>query len=196
MKDIDSVRLRDYLDSDWSRLFEFSGHAAPRRSLFSVFSPRFAPVALIRLAYCCNRSGLPRIAKFFSFLNLVIFGLEVPARLMIGPGLVMPHTVGTILGAGYIGANVTLYQQVTLGAKIADFDYDVSKRPHIEDGAIITAGAKIIGPVRIGVGAIVGANAVVLADVPDNHLAVGVPARIEPLPTKDAEKSSSNPPLQ
>jgi serine O-acetyltransferase len=117
-------------------------------------------------------------AKLITLANFVVFGIEVPPRLQIGPGLVIPHTHGTILGAGWIGRNVTIYQQVTLGAKLADFAFDVSKRPHVCDGVIITAGAKILGPVRLGERAIVGANAVVLRDVPPDAVAVGVPARI------------------
>jgi serine O-acetyltransferase len=187
------MRLREYLEADWRRLFEFAKQPVPRRSMVSAFSPRFAPVVLIRVAQRCHAKGFRRLAKMFSFLNFLIFGLEVPARLQIGPGLVVPHTIGTILGAGYIGTNVTIYQQVTLGAKLADFEYDLTQRPHVEDGALITAGAKIIGPVRIGRGAVVGANAVVLEDVPDYHLAVGVPARISPLPMRsDAGDLSEN----
>ena len=116
--------------------------------------------------------------KLLSLINFVLFGIEVPARLSIGPGLVIPHTQGIVIGAGYIGSNVTIYQQVTLGAKLADFRYDVAQRPHVCDGVVLTAGAKVIGPVRIGERATVGANAVVLSDVPAGALAVGVPARI------------------
>ncbi|HEY8509889.1 MAG TPA: hypothetical protein VIL32_16110, partial [Steroidobacteraceae bacterium] len=82
------------------------------------------------------------------------------------------------IGAGYIGRNVTIYQQVTLGAKLADFEYDVGQRPHVCDGVVITAGAKVLGGVRLGERAIIGANAVVLSDVPADCVAVGVPARI------------------
>lgn len=177
-------RLRDYLDADWSRLFEFAGRTAPRRSFRSNFTPRFAPILLIRLAQRSYAKGYRRVASLFSLVNFLVFGLEVPARLSIGKGLVIPHTIGTILGAGHIGSNVTIYQQVTLGAKLADFEYDPAQRPRIEDGALITAGAKIIGPVRIGLFAVVGANAVVLNDVPDYHLAVGVPAQTKPLPDR------------
>lgn len=183
------MHLRAYLDADWARLLEFAQQPASPRPLFSAFSPRFAPVVLVRLAQRSHARGHRRLAKMFSLLNFLIFGLEVPSRLQIGPGLVIPHSIGTILGAGHIGSNVTIYQQVTLGAKLADFDYDVAQRPHIEDGALITAGAKIIGPVRIGRGAVVGANAVVLDDVPDRHLAVGVPARISPLPARTGDVS-------
>ncbi|QUM71327.1 serine O-acetyltransferase [Sphingopyxis granuli] len=173
--------LRTLLDADWRQLSNFAGSPAVRRKLSSNFSPRFMPVVILRIAQRLHVRGWPRIAKMFSLLNFLLFGLEAPARLSIGPGLVLPHTVGTILGARSIGANVTIYQQVTLGAKVADYDYVPEVRPLVEDGALITAGAKIIGPVTIGRGSVVGANAVVLEDVPPLHMAVGVPAAVKPL---------------
>ena len=176
------MSLAALVDADWKQLHSFAGQPVPCVGLVrKMLSPRYAPVAIVRLAQRCHAKGYRRLAKIFSFINVVIFGLEVPARLEIGPGLVIPHGIGTIIGAGYIGSNVTIYQQVTLGAKIADFDFDISQRPHIEDNVMITAGAKIIGPVRIGQGSIIGANAVVLTDVPQLHLAIGVPAQIRPL---------------
>lgn len=92
----------------------------------------------------------------------------------IGPGLFIQHGFSTGVDAEYIGANVWINQQVTIG-------YTPNKdgklaAPRIEDGATIYAGAKVLGGVRIGRNAIVGANAVVLKDVPDNAIAVGVPA--------------------
>lgn len=176
-----AMKLREYLDADWARLLEFGGQPIVRRRWRNNFSPRFAPVYFLRIAQRLHQKNATRLAKVFSFANFLIFGLEVPARLEIGSGLVLPHTHGTILGAGRIGRNVTIYQQVTLGARFADFDYIVDQRPDIADGALITAGAKIIGGVRIGKNARIGANAVVTKDVPDDHIAVGVPAQSRPI---------------
>jgi serine O-acetyltransferase len=176
------TRLRALVDADWQRLHEFAGQSAPRCGLIKkLLSPRYAPVGLVRIAERLHAKGFGRLAKLFGFVNFAVFGLEVPARLRIGPGLVIPHSIGTIIGAGHVGRNVTIYQQVTLGAKIADFDYDVTLRPYVEDDVLITAGAKIIGPVRLGRKAVIGANAVVLQDVPEGYLAVGVPAKVRPL---------------
>jgi serine O-acetyltransferase len=85
-----------------------------------------------------------------------------------------------VLGAASIGRNVTIYQQVTLGALEADFRFDPSLRPTVEDDVVLAAGAKVLGGVRVGSRSTVGANAVVLCDVPAHHLAVGVPARVQP----------------
>jgi serine O-acetyltransferase len=170
--------LRQILDADWARLMELSGQPSVARRWVHHFSPRFAPVSLIRHAHALQGSGWRRLAKLVQLLNFVVFGLEVPAGLAIGPGLVITHTQGTVLGAAAIGRDVTIYQQVTLGASTADFKYTPSLRPTVEDGVTLTAGAKVLGAVTLGRGCTVGANAVVLADVPAGSLAVGVPARI------------------
>lgn len=175
---VDTMTFSEILDADWERLKVFAGEEPTRRRRRACFSSRFACVSLVRTAQCLHRSGWRRLAKLVSLANFVIFGIEVPAQLPIGPGLIIPHSHGTIIGAGYIGCNVTIYQQVTFGGKLADFGYNPEARPHLCDGAIITSGAKVLGPVRIGVGAIIGANAVVLKDVPDHAVAVGVPAKI------------------
>ena len=90
------------------------------------------------------------------------------------------HTQGTVLGAASIGANVTIYQQVTLGAREIDFGYTLSLRPVVEDGVVVSAGAKVLGGLILGKDCVVGANAVVLSNVPPNHTAIGVPARFLP----------------
>ena len=127
------------LDKDWARLGELAGTAPRQRHLWHFFSIRLAPVALIRSAQCLYAAGWTRLAKLPALMNLVLFGIEVPPRLPIGPGLVLTHTQGTVLGAASIGANVTLYQQVTLGARGLDFAYTLSLRPVLEDDVIVSA---------------------------------------------------------
>ena len=102
-----------------------------------------------------------------------IIGADLPRSVPAGPGLRLPHEArGTILHpASRIGAGVTLYHQVTLGVRGG------SQAPVLEDGAYVGAGAKLIGPITIGAGSSIGANAVVLADVPAGQTWVGVPAR-------------------
>ncbi len=170
--------MRQLLDADWARLAELHGKADKRRRFGSNFSPRFAPVALLRVANALAANGWPRLANCSRFLNMVLFGLEAPSLLAIGPGLILPHTHGTVLGAARIGSNVTIFQQVTLGARVADFAYDKALRPIVEDEVTISAGAKVLGPVTLGNACTIGANAVVLDDVPSGTVAVGVPARV------------------
>jgi serine O-acetyltransferase len=99
-------------------------------------------------------------------------GLDMTGT-VIGPGLFISHGQGTILSAERIGANLQVHQGVTVG-----WDYRGDRRPIIGDDVFIGAGAKILGALTVGDGARIGANAVVVCDVPPRATAVGVPARI------------------
>lgn len=146
--------------------------------LFGMLNPRLCPVILIRLAAWLATHRLGPLGKIVTILNLVLFGIEVSPRIPIGPGLFLPHTSGTVIGAAGVGANVTIFQGVTLGAKELDLAFDLSSRPIIEDNVIIGAGAKVLGAVRIGAGARIGANAVVVTDIPPGAVAIGIPAKV------------------
>jgi serine O-acetyltransferase len=110
--------------------------------------------------------------------NFVMFGLEIGLDCEIGAGLYFPHTSGTVIGARRIGTNAVIYHNVTLGAKEPDLAYDPSKRPEVGDGVFLGSGAKILGGVTLGHGAVVAANAVVLDSVPDRAVVGGIPAKI------------------
>ena len=92
----------------------------------------------------------------------------------IGPGLFIQHGFATIVAARRVGANCWINQQVTIGFDSPD------NRPVLGDGVAVYAGAKVLGAVHVGDGARIGANAVVIHDVPAGATAVGVPARILP----------------
>lgn len=142
------------------------------------FNPRLVPVVLIRLAEHTEHGGMSFFAKFFSMLNVVVFGIEVSPKVEIGGGLFLPHTVGTVIGAESVGNDCTIMQGVTLGSAEPDMGFESATRPVIGHGVLIGAGAKVIGRVFVGDGAKIGANAVVLSDVPAHSIAVGVPAKI------------------
>ncbi len=173
-------RLSVFLDADWIRLISLSNAEPISRGFWQSFSPRFAPVVLVRIAQCLYAAGWPSLAKLPALVNFVIFGIEVPPRLSIGPGLVLMHTHGTVIGAALIGENVTIYHQVTLGAVEIDFAYTPSLRPIVGDGVVLGVGAKVLGGVTLGRASVIGANAVVLQNVPAEHVAIGVPAKILP----------------
>jgi serine O-acetyltransferase len=170
--------LTTFLDLDWARLATLSNTTLRPRGFRDSFSPRFAPVVLVRTAQCLYESGWSRLAKLPALANFVLFGIEVPPRLSIGAGLVLMHTQGTVLGAASIGENVTIYHQVTLGAVSMDFVYTTTLRPIVGNGVVIGVGAKVLGRVTLGDGSTVGANAVVLQDVLPGHVAIGIPAKI------------------
>ena len=176
------MRLRETLFADLSRQYSFGG--TPERKptaiglFLNFFSPRFMPVVLFRLSHFFYEVKLSPLAKAFSLMNFVLFGLEIAARCKIGKGLYFPHTQGTVIGALSIGENATIYHNVTFGAREVDLAYSETGRPVVGDNVIIGAGAKVLGGVNIGDGARVGANAVVIENVPAKATVVGIPARI------------------
>lgn len=103
-------------------------------------------------------------------------GIEIHPAAKIGKGFFIDHGSGVVIGeTAEIGNNVTIYQGVTLGGT----GKDVGKRhPTIEDEVMISAGAKVLGPVKIGKGSKIGAGSVVLKDVPPFSTVVGVPGRV------------------
>lgn len=144
-----------------------------------IFSPRFLPVLLCRIAHFFHFRRLSPLAKIFSLLNFFFFGIEIAAQCRIGPGLFLPHTQGTVIGAYSIGRNAIIFQGVTLGARELDFSYLPLTRPIVGDDVTIGAGAKVLGGLSLGSGSRIGANAVVLESIPANVSAAGVPARVK-----------------
>ena len=102
----------------------------------------------------------------------VVTGADIPLTVRIAGGLVMPHPNGIVIHPdAIIGPNCLIFQQVTIGANGKGV-------PHLGGHVDVGAGAKVIGPIRIGHHAVIGANAVVTRDVPENRVAAGVPARL------------------
>jgi len=113
--------------------------------------------------------GLPMLLQA---INLWLHGIELTPSVEIGPGLYLAHTTGSVVNAHHIGSHVELQGGITIGQRNAD------GFPTIEDHALLGAGCRIIGHLTIGARARIGANAVVLGNVPPGCTAIGVPARI------------------
>ena len=153
--------------------------------------------------YSCKTPVVKQLCwGLYRFLDLIfvraICNAELDAACQIGPGLRLPHGANGVVihKASVIGSHVTIYHQVTLGGRnTAD-----SQPPIIEDSVEIFTGAKLLGSIRVGEGAVIGANAVVIKDVPPYCVAVGVPARIidkrsDLLQENTADMTSPNPEL-
>jgi serine O-acetyltransferase len=176
------VSLTSILLADLERQYHFGGRSDVKptagRLVVELQNPRFLPVILQRLAHHLYERKIVFLARLLSSLNLVLFGIEIGMRCEIGPGLYLPHTVGTVIGALRIGNHAVIYHQVTIGAKEMDIGYHEEKRPVIGDHVIIGSGAKVLGGITIGHNVTIGANAVVTHSVPDNVVVGGIPARI------------------
>ncbi|NMA94713.1 MAG: serine O-acetyltransferase [Clostridiales bacterium] len=138
--------------------------------------PGFHAVLLHRLAHWLNNKRLRFLARVISQLNRFFTGIEIHPAATIGEGLFIDHGMGVVIGETVtIGDNVTIYQGATLGGT----GKDIGKRhPTIGDNVVISTGAKVLGPFKVGDNSKIGANAVVLKEVPPNSTAVGVPGRI------------------
>jgi serine O-acetyltransferase len=114
------------------------------------------------------------VAIFRHRLWSVIAAADIPLNTRVGGGLMLPHPNGVVIHPDVqIGPNCLIFQQVTLGATNHG-------TPRIGGHVDIGAGAKVIGPVQVNDHCLVGANAVVVTDMPESHTAVGVPARVFP----------------
>ncbi|NMB26712.1 MAG: serine O-acetyltransferase [Tissierellia bacterium] len=104
-------------------------------------------------------------------------GIEIHPGAKIGKNLFIDHGMGVVIGeTAEVGNNVTMYHGVTLGG--LGGEPNTKRHPTVEDDVMIGAGAKILGPITIGRGAKIGANAVILKDVPPYTTVVGVPGRV------------------
>lgn len=116
--------------------------------------------------------GKEKIVDYYNYKMYKKYNCIISGRASIKSQLVIPHPIGIIVGRDCeIGKNCTIYQNVTIGQSHEKF-------PTIGDNVTIYAGAKVIGDVHIGNNVIIGANAVVTHDIPDNCVAVGIPAKI------------------
>ena len=173
--------LKQLLYSDLARQNELEGRPGVRpnfrRFLRRLPRHRFLPIVLCRGSRAALLARIPVLPEFLTYLNLVLFGLEVAPRCEIGPGVFFPHPSGTVVGAWRIGRNATIFQGVTLGAKELDMGFDHGLRPDIGDNVVLGAGSKILGGIHVGDNATVGANAVVVNSVEAGSTVVGIPAR-------------------
>lgn len=124
--------------------------------------------------YTCKLKGL---ARWNSQCGRYWTGIEIHPGAQIGKGLFIDHGMGIVIGeTAVIGDNCTIYHGVTLGGR--GHTKGAKRHPTIGDNVLIGAGAKILGPVTIGNDSNIGANAVVIHDVPENATVVGVPGKI------------------
>jgi serine O-acetyltransferase len=126
-----------------------------------------------RIAHVLNEVGVPLAPHALAYVSRVATGVEIHPAASIGRALFIDHGAGVVIGeTAEIGDDVTLYQGVTLGGT----GFARGKRhPTVDDEVVVGSGAKLLGPIHVGRAAKIGANSVVINDVPENSTVVGNP---------------------
>lgn len=161
-EDVDSVLARD--------------PAARNRVEVAFTYPGLHAVVFHRMSHALWLRGWKFPARFLSYLGRMITNVDIHPGATIGRRFFIDHGAGVVIGeTAEIGNDVTLYHEVTLGGTSLSKG---KRHPTLEDGVLIGAGAKILGPVRVGEDANIGANSVVISDVPAGMTVVGIPGRV------------------
>jgi serine O-acetyltransferase len=133
-------------------------------------------LVLHRIAHLFLKLKVPFLPRLLSQIARFFTGIEIHPGAQIGEALFIDHGMGVVIGeTSVVGKNVTLYQGVTLGGTGKEKG---KRHPNIGDNVVVGTGAKILGNITVGENSYIGANAVVLKDVPPNSTVVGVPGRI------------------
>ena len=157
--------MLDNLRADTRRLLVIKSKPFPWYVVESLlFETGYQAVVLHRVAHWFKRHGVPVLGPAVARLNQFLTGVDIGPAATIGPGLLIVHGQGIVVGGhARIGRNATLLQQVTIGSPSPDHR---ERMPVIGDDVFLGAGAKLIGAITVGDGSLVGVNAVVTQDVP------------------------------
>jgi serine O-acetyltransferase len=130
-----------------------------------------------RFAHIIYNKNFKLFSRMIMGVTQIITNVDIHPRCTIGRGVFIDHGLGVVIGeTTVIEDNVLIYQGVTLGG--VNLERDIKRHPTIKKGAVIGAGAKVLGDITIGENARVGANSVVVKSVPKESTAVGIPARV------------------
>lgn len=134
----------------------------------------FKVLLMSRVREAARRWHVPGVNHALRLATTVLYSIELGNDIELGEGIDFTHTLGTVIGGtSKVGARVKFMGNNTIGTA------KDNGCPVIEDDVVIGCGARILGPVRVGEGAFIGANAVVLTDVPPGAIATGIPARVQ-----------------
>ena len=144
--------------------------------------PGVKAVFFHRIANFFSIAKFDLIARIISQFSRFLTGIEIHPGAKIGKNLFIDHGMGVVIGeTSDIGDNVTIYHMATLGGIAPSINSNdqrnIKRHPTIEDEVVIGSGAQVLGPVRVGRCAKIGANAVITKDVPEKAVMVGIPAK-------------------
>ena len=173
--DINLQKILDFFESDVTSAFRKDPAA---HSLIEVLTsyPGIKAILIYRIAHFFWVLGMPFVPRYLSEIARQLTGIEIHPGAVIGKEFFIDHGSGVVIGeTSIIGNNVTLFQGVSLGGVSTD---PVKRHPTLGNNIVIGAGAKLLGPIVIGDNVRVGANSVVVNDVPPHSVVVGIPGKI------------------
>ncbi|MFX1256333.1 MAG: serine O-acetyltransferase EpsC [Promethearchaeota archaeon] len=168
-------KILNFFISDVSAAFNKDPAA---KSLLEVLTsyPGIKAILLHRIAHFFWKIGMPFVPRYLSEVARESTGIEIHPGAEIGKDFFIDHGSGVVIGeTTEIGDNVTLYQGVVLGGTSND---PIKRHPTLSNNIVVGSGAKILGPIKIGDNVKIGANSVVVNDVPPNSVVVGVPGKV------------------
>ncbi|WP_435417105.1 serine O-acetyltransferase EpsC [Parerythrobacter aurantius] len=171
--------LIDYLDSIQQR------DPAPRTRGEVLLYPGVLALGLHRVAHWLFEARLFFLARFVNHFSRFLTAIDIHPGAKIGRNFFIDHGFTVIGETAEIGDNVTIYQCVTLGGTNPTNGIGGKRHPTIADNVIIGSGAQVIGPITVGKRARIGANAVVMDDVPEGATMIGVKARSTLIPAEE-----------
>ncbi len=176
--------MNKIIQEDYSQIYRIAGVQPAKVSFFAIFitllkNRGFRAVILYRIGRFFRVRGHKVLANIFERLIHRLCYCEISTAADIGAGFAVFHPFGLVVGNTVkAGKNLTLSMDVVLGGNIGKCREDGSEQPIIGDDVNIAAGSKIVGPVNIGNNCLIGANSVVITDIPSNSVAAGAPARV------------------
>lgn len=182
----------DNLRADTRKLKLIKTKRAPWYVIESLlFENGYQAVVLYRMASWFKGHGVPFFGPFLARLSLFLTGVDVSPGARIGPGLMIVHGVGLVIGnQARIGADAMLLHQVTIGAPAYERR---GHMPKLGDNVFVAAGSRLIGDIEIGDNVFIGANSVVTRDIPANSRVVSE-APLKIVPRAGEEPGDSEPP--
>jgi serine O-acetyltransferase len=179
--------LERALDDAFELAHASSGHAVTLREALktALVLDSYVILASTRAREAAHRHHLRGVGRVVRIAQMALYGIEIGKDVELGRGVYFVHSLGIVIGGtAKIGDRVRFLGNNTVGTA-SDNGY-----PVIEDDVYVGCGARILGPIRIGARSVIGANAVVLRDVPPDSLAVGVPAVVRAKPERTARDAS------
>ncbi|MFW9867253.1 MAG: serine O-acetyltransferase [Candidatus Thorarchaeota archaeon] len=168
-------KILDFFVSDVTAAFKKDPAAHTLMEVLTSY-PGIKAVLIHRIAHFFWNIGMPFIPRYLSEIARQLTGIEIHPGAEIGSDFFIDHGGGVVIGeTSEIGNNVTIYQGVVLGGVSIE---PVKRHPTLGNDIVVGAGAKLLGPIKIGDNVRIGANSVVVNDVPPNSVVVGVPGKI------------------